>query len=123
MEFTARRTAGADRRPRGIRSDCPSVRSIPFSHQSEVAYLRIASVYRQIHEEDVPDKKGAVVAEEEDDRLLSSVELAKRWGISPQTLANNRVAKVGPRFTKIGPSIVRYRLGDIREYEREGASW
>lgn len=54
-----------------------------------------------------------------DDRFLSSRELAKRWGISIDTLRNWRYLDKGPEYTKVGHS-VRYRMSDVVEYENNG---
>jgi hypothetical protein len=50
------------------------------------------------------------------DTLLTDRELAARWGLSPRTLANWRCAGLGLRYIKIG-SRIRYRLGDVLQYE------
>jgi hypothetical protein len=49
-------------------------------------------------------------------QLLTSAELAERWGCSTGWLANMRSAGVGPRFLKLG-SNVRYRVPDVIAYE------
>ena len=50
---------------------------------------------------------------------LSTVDLAKRWGVSEGTLRNYRSAGRGPKFIKIsgrgGP--VRYSLDEVRKWE------
>lgn len=48
--------------------------------------------------------------------LLTSQDLAQRWGLHPRTLANWRVARKGPAWTKIGWSVF-YRLEDVVAYE------
>ena len=49
-------------------------------------------------------------------QLLTSAELAERWGCSTGWLANMRSAGVGPTFLKLG-SNVRYRVPDVIAYE------
>ena len=50
--------------------------------------------------------------------LLTSKELAKRWGINPGTLANWRVFGNGPRFIKLGWAVV-YPLDAVEAYEKK----
>jgi hypothetical protein len=49
-------------------------------------------------------------------QLLTSAELAERWGCSTGWLANMRSVGVGPPFLKLG-SNVRYRVPDVIAYE------
>lgn len=49
--------------------------------------------------------------------LITSRELADRWGISARTLEQWRWRGEGPAFIKIGKNIVRYDLRTIEEYE------
>jgi len=48
--------------------------------------------------------------------LLTSAELAERWGCSTGWLANLRSAGLGPPFLKLG-SNVRHRVPDVIAYE------
>ena len=49
--------------------------------------------------------------------LLSEIDLAARWGVSPGSLANSRSRGCSPvPYTKV-LSRVRYRLADIEAYE------
>ncbi|MDE2029182.1 MAG: helix-turn-helix domain-containing protein [Alphaproteobacteria bacterium] len=45
-------------------------------------------------------------------------QLAKRWGLSPDTLDRWRQRGKGPRFLKIGGHVV-YRIADIKDYEEQ----
>ena len=57
--------------------------------------------------------------------FLSPDDLAKRWQMSKDTLANWRLAKKGPIYTKIGAgrnTKVLYRLSDIIEFESKYVS-
>lgn len=51
--------------------------------------------------------------------LLTPKELAAYLKTRPQTLANWRAAKTGPRFLKL-EGHVRYRMEDVLEWERAG---
>lgn len=46
------------------------------------------------------------------------LQLAERWGVSPQTLERWRVIGTGPKFIRL-PGKVIYRLCDIEVYENE----
>lgn len=57
--------------------------------------------------------------------FLSPDDLAKRWQMSKDTLANWRIKKTGPVYTKIGAgrnTKVLYRLADIIEFESQHVS-
>lgn len=49
--------------------------------------------------------------------LLTTKQLAKRWGIHPQTLINNRSQKKGVKFVK--RTSVVYALKDVIDYENK----
>lgn len=49
-------------------------------------------------------------------RLLTQVDLAARWNVSPRTLERWRWEGCGPPHLKIG-SHVRYRLSDVEAFE------
>ncbi len=49
---------------------------------------------------------------------LTQVELAKRWGIHPNSLANDRVKGRGLAFYKLGGKI-RYSYREVRNYEKK----
>lgn len=62
------------------------------------------------------------------EKLLTTLELAERWGMSPATLDSmrsldrrSRGKPRGPRYVQIGRS-VRYRMVDILEYEEANLS-
>lgn len=56
--------------------------------------------------------------------VLTTAELAKRWGMSIGALENWRARKKGPRFFRLGKpdgqGRIRYRMTDVLEYERRG---
>lgn len=57
----------------------------------------------------------------DDDRHLTPKELASRWNVAVQTLANWRASGKGPRFLRVGGGTIRgpvlYRLADVTAYE------
>jgi hypothetical protein len=55
---------------------------------------------------------------DQDRAYLTEKHLAKRWGISIDTLQRWRWRKVGPSYIKIGRHI-RYSLKNIRDFEKE----
>jgi len=52
---------------------------------------------------------------------LTASELAVRWNVTPQALAQWRAANVGPPFLKLGKS-VRYRMADVLAHEESHLS-
>lgn len=53
--------------------------------------------------------------------LITTRELADRWGVTVGALVNRRAAGRSPRYIKFGRgrgSRIRYRLSDIEEFER-----
>jgi hypothetical protein len=56
------------------------------------------------------------VTAEHEDKLLTTHDLAERWGLHPGTLANQRSAGRGLPFVRLGRS-VRYRLSDVLAVE------
>jgi hypothetical protein len=51
-----------------------------------------------------------------EEKLLTSRDLAARWGLHPGTLANQRSAGRGLPFIRLGRN-VRYRLSDVLAVE------
>ena len=54
--------------------------------------------------------------------MVTSFELAERWGLSHRTLANWRSQNKGPRYLKLGKesgSHVLYKLSDVVKYEKK----
>lgn len=51
-----------------------------------------------------------------DDLFLTPPELARRWRVSVQTLANWRSRDAGPSFIKLGRRVL-YRLAEIEAIE------
>jgi len=54
--------------------------------------------------------------------MLSTEQLAERWGMNGNTLRKWRMADFGPPYLKFGDaqtSPVRYRLEDIEAFERK----
>ncbi len=54
--------------------------------------------------------------------MLTTEQLAARWGIAPKTLRNWRHTGGGPRSVKLRPGRsgpVRYPLAEVERYERD----
>ena len=54
------------------------------------------------------------------DHLLTTVEVANRWNIKPNTLEGARSRGTGPKFIRLGTgkrAAIRYRFSDIVAYE------
>lgn len=64
----------------------------------------------------LPPKSSAPVLPDPDEVLLTTADLARRWGISERTLKYWRDAGGGPAYLKLGQA-VRYRLADILIHE------
>lgn len=54
--------------------------------------------------------------------FLTPKELATRWRLSDQTLANWRSARQGPPYVKINTKVL-YPIEGIHAYERINQSW
>lgn len=54
--------------------------------------------------------------------FLSSKELAKRWRLAHQTLANWRHAGKGPPFIRVGGRVL-YPIEGIHSFEKISQSW
>lgn len=57
-----------------------------------------------------------------DDKFLTGPELAGRWKLSHQTLANWRHAGKGPPFIRVGARVL-YPLEGVHAFERISTSW
>ena len=53
-----------------------------------------------------------------DDSLLTAQEAAAFLRLKYGTLAWYRCQGGGPKYTRIGPKLIRYRLGDLRDYAK-----
>jgi hypothetical protein len=49
--------------------------------------------------------------------LLSDPDVEKRWGKKPGFMSDLRARGQGPRFLRLSPRTVRYRVSDIIAYE------
>lgn len=59
------------------------------------------------------------------DDLLHPRDVAKRYGITQETLSNWRREKKGPRWIRLGKGKrprVMYRLADVLKFEQENAA-
>jgi hypothetical protein len=75
--------------------------------------LAADKVLAQIRAETAPPK---------DNKFLTSKEVADRWRLSDQTLANWRYAGKGPPFIRVG-SRVLYPVEGIHSFEKLDPSW
>lgn len=57
-----------------------------------------------------------------DDKFLTGAELAARWKLSPQTLANWRHAGKGPPFIRVGARVL-YPYKGVTAHERLDSTW
>lgn len=48
--------------------------------------------------------------------LFTTGEAAKLLGVSPRTMEGWRARDEGPRFVRVGPRAVRYKISDLEEY-------
>lgn len=55
----------------------------------------------------------------EEKKILTSKELADRWGVSVPTLRNWRVSGYGPKFHKRGLRCIIYMVDDVLAFEDE----
>ena len=54
-----------------------------------------------------------------DDELLTTREVADWLRVSPEWLEIGRGKNYGPRFKRLGPTVIRYQRGTVREYLKE----
>ena len=57
-----------------------------------------------------------------DDKLLTRLELAKRWKVSIVTLKRRERARI-LRPVRLDGRVVRYRVSDVLRIEQEGYDW
>lgn len=60
-----------------------------------------------------------MAAKKDDEKMMTTAELAERWSISEITLKKWRVSNTGPKYIKLGDRKVLYRYSDVLEYENE----
>ncbi len=53
-------------------------------------------------------------------QFITVQELAARWSMTEQALANWRTRGLGPDWTRLGKKTIRYDMSDIVAYEAEG---
>lgn len=53
-----------------------------------------------------------------DEALLTADEAAQFLRLKYTTLAWYRCQGIGPAFSRVGPKLIRYRVGDLRDYAR-----
>ncbi len=54
-----------------------------------------------------------------DDALATSQEAAAFLRLKYNTLAWYRCNGGGPKFVRVGPKLIRYRMGDLRDYAKD----
>jgi predicted DNA-binding transcriptional regulator AlpA len=98
----------ASRRPHRPESDAPVATPISASPR------QARGPPRKFH----LDKRAAAVAAApgDDDELLTTVQCANWFGVSVQWLDIGRSEGYGPPFQKLGPHMVRYHRGTVREW-------
>lgn len=47
------------------------------------------------------------------DCVVGTVEAAAILGVSPRTLEGWRLKQIGPKYSRLGPRLVRYRCSDL----------
>lgn len=52
--------------------------------------------------------------------VYSTKNLAELLGVTPQTVSNWRRAGEGPKWTRLGEKVVRYRKEDVEEFLAQG---
>ncbi len=52
----------------------------------------------------------------DDDRLLTSKELANRLGLSDHFMRKSRMGRCGPPFLRLGRNAVRYSWADVQHW-------
>jgi transposase-like protein len=55
---------------------------------------------------------------ENDEKLVDEKAVAEELGVSPHTLRWWRSQRKGPKFLKLEGTLVRYRIRDVRAYQR-----
>ena len=57
-----------------------------------------------------------------DDKLLTRLELARRWKVSIETLKRRERARI-LRPVRLDGRVIRYRMRDVLRIEEEGYNW
>jgi hypothetical protein len=57
-----------------------------------------------------------------DDKLLTRLELARRWKVSIETLKRRERARI-LRPVRLDGRVIRYRMRDVLRIEEEGYDW
>jgi hypothetical protein len=53
-----------------------------------------------------------------DNTFLSDAQLEARWGRKPGYCAELRSRGAGPKFVRLSPRVIRYRLSAVQEHEQ-----
>jgi hypothetical protein len=73
---------------------------------------------KQLIVELLPELLGAMAPADPSNVFLSESQVEERWGASKGYCAELRAQGNGPKFVRLSPRMVRYRLAVIAEYER-----
>lgn len=65
---------------------------------------------------------GYVMAEDDQDELMTEGDVAKLLLISHSSMKRLRASGNGPRYVRISPRVVRYRRRDVLEWMRQGGA-
>ncbi|WP_405243804.1 helix-turn-helix transcriptional regulator [Lentisalinibacter salinarum] len=68
------------------------------------------------------DQTDYVTLPDDDDVLLDERFVARYYGQSDRTVKEWRYTGRGPRYIRLGKTQVRYRVGDLRAFNRERAA-
>jgi hypothetical protein len=70
------------------------------------------------------ERKAVILSRDQysDDDLLTVCEAASFLTVQPKTLRNWRCNGIGPKVQKIGTRSIRYRVRDLREFEKASNS-
>lgn len=52
--------------------------------------------------------------------LLKEVDVAKLFRVTPWTVRQWRLKKIGPRYVRVGHKTIRYHVNDLNEWVRQG---
>jgi hypothetical protein len=74
---------------------------------------------RRLHLDKRAEGLVAVVPEGSDDTLLTTIQVAGWFGVTPQWVELARAKGYGPPFTRIAPQAIRYKRSDVIAWLKE----
>jgi hypothetical protein len=54
---------------------------------------------------------------DDDDAFVSDAEVEEKWRVKPGYCQELRASGRGPKYYRLSPRVLRYRRGDLREFE------